>query len=571
MIRAWRRRPSGVAMRRSPRWRHDRVRRLPAPDRPDRGDRRPARRSSSSSGPRPGACSRCATRSCSRSARRRRSRRRYARSTRRAARARAARGRARDACAAAATRTPSGCATSPTRRRCCTCSATAGALGERGRRRRRRRAAGVVVRARGRPGARPRALGGAACRSSPGSRSGSTRRRTPARSRRRAARSACSRRARTSPYPARGWRLHAAVAARGAVISELPPGARGPPLVLHRPQPHHRRARRRDRRRPGHRALRLADDRGLRGRARPRRRRRPGPGHEPAVRRARTALIQAGAPLIRDAADALELLAGATGRVFAERADRPPPRRARRRRCARLLDAPSRTARGALTRAGRDAGGGAGRARRPGRARAPRPGPPRVRRALGAGGVIALPRLRVARRRLALDGARELADRRAASGDAWTQVSFAPPFWDELTTSAPSERATRVRPPGQHARRAPSPRNTNGPQVDVTRREAAALDDGRVGGEHDHALGDPGAGVGDHGGAGGLDLLARRARGDQHADAAVAGARLQDQLVEDVQRLLELRRAGRGRRSGRSAGRAPRRRRSGSCPRRRRG
>ena len=25
-------------------------------------------------------------------------------------------------------------------------------------------------------------------------------------------------------YPARGWRLHAAVAARGAVISELPPG-----------------------------------------------------------------------------------------------------------------------------------------------------------------------------------------------------------------------------------------------------------------------------------------------------------------------------------------------------------
>ena len=28
-------------------------------------------------------------------------------------------------------------------------------------------------------------------------------------------------------YPARGWRLHAAVAERGAVISELPPGAAG--------------------------------------------------------------------------------------------------------------------------------------------------------------------------------------------------------------------------------------------------------------------------------------------------------------------------------------------------------
>ena len=32
----------------------------------------------------------------------------------------------------------------------------------------------------------------------------------------------------------------------------------------------------------------------------------------------------------------------------------------------------------------------------------------------------------------------------------------------------------------------------------------------------------------------------RGARGDQDADAAVAGARLQDQLVEDVQRLFEL-------------------------------
>ena len=37
------------------------------------------------------------------------------------------------------------------------------------------------------------------------------------------------------------------------------------------------------------------------------------------------ALIQTGAPLIRDAADALDLLAGATGRVFAAPAAAPPP------------------------------------------------------------------------------------------------------------------------------------------------------------------------------------------------------------------------------------------------------
>ncbi len=43
-----------------------------------------------------------------------------------------------------------------------------------------------------------------------------------------------------------------------------------------------------------------------------------------------------------------------------------------------------------------------------------------------------------------------------------TQVSFAPPFWDELTTSAPSSNATRVRPPGA-TRASPSrPRKTYG-------------------------------------------------------------------------------------------------------------
>ena len=41
---------------------------------------------------------------------------------------------------------------------------------------------------------------------------------------------------------------------------------------------------------------------------------------------------------------------------------------------------------------------------------------------------------------------------RAQSGSSvigTTHVSFAPPFWDELTTSAPSSSATRVMPPGR--------------------------------------------------------------------------------------------------------------------------
>ena len=46
-------------------------------------------------------------------------------------------------------------------------------------------------------------------------------------------------------------------------------------------------------------------------------------------------LIQAGAPLIRDAADALELLAGATGRVFDAPAPQPPDPAARRCSTAR--------------------------------------------------------------------------------------------------------------------------------------------------------------------------------------------------------------------------------------------
>jgi DNA processing protein len=117
------------------------------------------------------------------------------------------------------------------------------------------------------------------------------------------------------PYPARGRRLHAAVAERGAVVSEMPPGASGhrwcfvarnriiaalaaATVVVQATE------------RSG--SLTTADFANELGRA---------VGAVPGQVTTRLsdgthALIQAGAPLIRHAEDALELLAGATGRVF---------------------------------------------------------------------------------------------------------------------------------------------------------------------------------------------------------------------------------------------------------------
>jgi DNA processing protein len=119
-------------------------------------------------------------------------------------------------------------------------------------------------------------------------------------------------------YPARGWRLHAAVAKRGAVISELPPGAEahrwcfiarnriiaalGAATVVVQATE-----------RSG--SLTTADFAAEVGRA-------VGAVPGPVTSRLSAGthgLIQTGAPLIGDTADALELLAGATGRVFAER------------------------------------------------------------------------------------------------------------------------------------------------------------------------------------------------------------------------------------------------------------
>ncbi|HEX3911821.1 MAG TPA: DNA-processing protein DprA, partial [Solirubrobacteraceae bacterium] len=118
------------------------------------------------------------------------------------------------------------------------------------------------------------------------------------------------------PYPARGWKLHARVAQRGAIVSELPPGASPRPwcfvarnriiaalsaatIVVQAAE------------RSG--SLTTADFAAELGRA---------VGAVPGLVTSRLsagthALIQAGAPLIRDPADVLELLASATGRTFA--------------------------------------------------------------------------------------------------------------------------------------------------------------------------------------------------------------------------------------------------------------
>jgi DNA processing protein len=145
-------------------------------------------------------------------------------------------------------------------------------------------------------------------------------------------------------YPARGWRLHAAVAERGAVISELPPGVEGQrwcfiarnriiaalgaaTVVVQATE------------RSG--SLTTADFAAELGRA-------VGAVPGPVTSRLSAGvhgLIQSGAPLIRDAADTLELLASATGRVFAER---EVPRVALTPPLQRLLEAVE-DGRGALT------------------------------------------------------------------------------------------------------------------------------------------------------------------------------------------------------------------------------
>jgi DNA processing protein len=137
-------------------------------------------------------------------------------------------------------------------------------------------------------------------------------------------------------YPARGWRLHAAVAERGAVISEMPPGAdayrwcfvarnriiaalAAATVVVQATE------------KSG--SLTTADFAAEVGRA---------VGAVPGLVTSRLSsgthsLIQSGAPLIGDAADALELLAAETGRAFGEPEPPSPPQLARP--LAQLLEA----------------------------------------------------------------------------------------------------------------------------------------------------------------------------------------------------------------------------------------
>jgi DNA processing protein len=126
------------------------------------------------------------------------------------------------------------------------------------------------------------------------------------------------------PYPASGWRLHAAVASRGAVVSELPPGARTHrwcfvarnriiaalaqlTVVVQATG------------RSG--SLTTADFAAELGR---------GVAAVPGVVTSRLStgvhqLIQAGAPLVCDAGEALELLAATTGAAFDPPQPAPPP------------------------------------------------------------------------------------------------------------------------------------------------------------------------------------------------------------------------------------------------------
>ena len=190
------------------------------------------------------------------------------------------------------------------------------------------------------------------------------------------------------PYPTRGYRLHAAVAARGAVISEMPPGASAhrwcfvarnriiaalaaATVVVQATE------------RSG--SLTTADFANELGRA---------VGAVPGQVTTRLsggthALIQTGAPLIRDAGDALELLAGATGRVFAD-GGRAASRPALEEHLETLLAAVE-DGRGSLGELAESAERGPLRAHWPRRAGTPRPGPPRLRGPLGTSRVNARP------------------------------------------------------------------------------------------------------------------------------------------------------------------------------------
>ena len=136
--------------------------------------------------------------------------------------------------------------------------------------------------------ARARARGDAACRSSAGWRSASTRPRTRARLRGRGPAVAVMPSGADVAYPRSHHGLHRRLCEQGLVVSELPPGTTPVAVVLPRPQPDHGRARAHDGRGRGHRDVGLADHRAVRPGLRPRGRGGAGPGHVRPRRRART-------------------------------------------------------------------------------------------------------------------------------------------------------------------------------------------------------------------------------------------------------------------------------------------
>ena len=115
---------------------------------------------------------------------------------------------------------------------------------------------------------------------------------------------------------------------------------------------------------------------------------------------------------------------------------------------------------------------------------------------------------------------------------------MAPPFWDELTTSAPSSKATRVSPPGSTLGLAAGAQEHERAQVDVARLEPA-VDHRRVSDSGISSWAMKSSGAASHVASRLLDVVALGVRADDHALAAVGGARLDDQLVEAVERLLE--------------------------------
>ena len=121
----------------------------------------------------------------------------------------------------------------------------------------------------------------------------------------------------------------------------------------------------------------------------------------------------------------------------------------------------------------------------------------------------------------------------AGRAHASTHVSLPPPFWLELTTSAPGSRAKRVSPPGS-ARGPSAVQNTNA-RRSTWRGSSAAAADRRRRGQGDRLLCDDPLRLGDDEPPRPLPVLRLRVGAHDHAGAAEPLARLHDQLLDPLQ------------------------------------